>query len=714
MRHTTRHPGIIDLDVDIGADAVDYNAIANQESLSSLETEMRKLEGEVKILDKLEYLKRHKEHLTSANTSTNVHVQNFARLSILSWSARGIWQIPHLCTYFKRKYLTDWFGCWSSIQLFYPFSLYPTLKSGVSKSFLKRPFQLQPMTLPSTRAIVIREHIVKWGVEGPDSGHRIFWLKGPAGVGKSAISQSCAEEFASRKRLAAAFFFSRPNQREDSQRLFTSISYQWASKRKPYAEILKSTIHDDPTIVDKELRHQFHHLFISPLQELVAKHEAIPERVVIIDGLDECAGVEAQQAIVQIVAASIRDHTTPFIWLICSRLEPHLVATFNSPEVSAVTHQEELMVSRAIDNEIAKYLTDELAKIGREHDLPVPWPHERDIGILINLSGGLFIYANTVIRFIGDRDSVGPEEQLRAVVSLATSVAKGSTEHPLSELDLFYLLIMQRIPVKILQTVQWILLATTIPNVHTDVKNSRQLLGLSSSQFDTACRTLHSVMKVEKNKIIFYHASFMDFIQDPQRSRKICIWKDSGLTLRTELTQRLQAVCNDPDIEPYWAYGNVVTGLFSLYSALPWDAAAFVALASINFEKMAMLWVHSGRVVPKSINALFSHIPQEDRSKIMWSCKDRDEDQFTWEVAQMPDDADWDRSYILGHGQHKCFCWYTPESFRLMPYRERPPAEQPIFNKVPRTFMQRIKFWRSPTFRRLVQQSRVLLLGGRT
>ncbi|KAF9443940.1 hypothetical protein P691DRAFT_653273, partial [Macrolepiota fuliginosa MF-IS2] len=79
---------------------------------------------------------------------------------------------------------------------------------------------------PGTRMQYI-DQIVNWGLEGSDPGHRIFWLKGPAGVGKSAISQSCAEMFAARKRLVAAFFFSRPNQRDNPQRLFTSIAYQW-------------------------------------------------------------------------------------------------------------------------------------------------------------------------------------------------------------------------------------------------------------------------------------------------------------------------------------------------------------------------------------------------------------------------------------------------------------------------------------------------------
>ncbi|KAF9450281.1 hypothetical protein P691DRAFT_665641, partial [Macrolepiota fuliginosa MF-IS2] len=402
---------------------------------------------------------------------------------------------------------------------------------------------------PGTRHRYI-DQILNWGSEGANRGHRIFWLKGPAGVGKSAIAQSCAEEFAAQEKLAAAFFFSRPNRRDKSQRLFTSISYQWASKRKPYAEILKSTIHDDPTIVNKDLPHQFHHLFVSPLQELIANGENIPEHVVIVDGLDECAGAAAQQAIVEIVAGSIRNSTTPFIWLFCSRLEPHLIATFNSPEVSAVTHQEELTVSRAIDNEIAKYFMDELAKIGREYDLPLPWPRERDVGTLINLSSGLFIYASTVVRFIGDRNSLGPESQLRAVLALATTVTKGTSDHPLSELDLFYLLIMQCIPAKILQTVQWILLAMTVYTIGTDVEPNRQLVGLSPSEFRAACRTLHSVMKFDKGWISFYHASFMDFMQDLQRSRQFCIWLEPGLALRTELMQRLQAVCND-DVVPY-------------------------------------------------------------------------------------------------------------------------------------------------------------------
>ncbi|PWN53317.1 endoplasmic reticulum vesicle protein 25 [Violaceomyces palustris] len=98
----------IDLDVDIGADAVDYNAIANQESLSGLETEMRKLESVAgEIMNEMEYLKKRESRMRDTNLSTNSRVQNFAWLTLMALITLGVWQIFHLRSFFKRKYLID-------------------------------------------------------------------------------------------------------------------------------------------------------------------------------------------------------------------------------------------------------------------------------------------------------------------------------------------------------------------------------------------------------------------------------------------------------------------------------------------------------------------------------------------------------------------------------------------------------------------------------
>ncbi|KAJ7037795.1 emp24/gp25L/p24 family/GOLD-domain-containing protein [Mycena alexandri] len=104
----TKMMRIIDLDVDIGAEAVDYNAIANQESLSGLETEMRKLEGVVKeIVDEMGYLKKREERFADTNISTQQRVQNFAWFTLISLTGLGVWQIFHLRSFFRRKYLID-------------------------------------------------------------------------------------------------------------------------------------------------------------------------------------------------------------------------------------------------------------------------------------------------------------------------------------------------------------------------------------------------------------------------------------------------------------------------------------------------------------------------------------------------------------------------------------------------------------------------------
>lgn len=371
-------------------------------------------------------------------------------------------------------------------------------------------------------------------------------MKGPAGVGKSAVAQSCAEALG--HNLGAAFFFSRTNSMDDPDRFFTSIAYQLATRIAPYADILDHKIRKNPTLVEKSIGQQFEELIAAPFEELKFRGLKLEELTIIVDGLDECAREIAQLDIVETVAASLRAHTTPLLWIFFSRPEPHIVSMFSLPHISALSTNLELPVSRDIDNEITLYLTDELRVIQRAHDLPPSWPSEMAIGILVNLVAGLFIYAATVIRFIGDPDSFGPDDQLRAVLDLASQIKKATSTHPLSELDLFYTLIMQRVPSRTLLTTQKILHLTTLPHAAMGVILNANVLGLTEAQFRHACRSLHSVLKLEEVeatkelRIKFYHASFMDFLRDPNRSGKFCINGDCALLLRYDLLERLNDI----------------------------------------------------------------------------------------------------------------------------------------------------------------------------
>ncbi|KAF5350127.1 hypothetical protein D9756_009127 [Leucocoprinus leucothites] len=406
---------------------------------------------------------------------------------------------------------------------------------------------------PETRKVYIEE-IITWGQSDQPDLPCILWLKGPAGVGKSAIAQTCAEALG--ERLAAAFFFSRPNARDDPNRLFTTIAYQLATNNKPYRDILDSLLHDDPSLVTKSIPQQFQYLIVGPLHQLVARGHAFGKKVIIIDGLDECHGIDFQRDIVNIIAASAQYKTTPFLWAFMSRPEPHLTATFTSSVIRHLCHNVEVAVTRDDDQELRQYLRDGLEEIQRERGLPSSWFSEEDLQQLVELAAGLFIYAATVLRFIGQPSALGPEGQLRSVLALYQQQLVGirtrsDLKHPLSELDLFYTLIIQQIPQEILPVAMKILLATAYFPRYRDIPPAlkiAEILGLSESQLQNAlCQNLQSVLTFATIKprdgtpelvIRFYHTSFMEFLHDESRSGRFSL-SHAAVSLRKDIFQWL-------------------------------------------------------------------------------------------------------------------------------------------------------------------------------
>ncbi|KXN91235.1 hypothetical protein AN958_01757 [Leucoagaricus sp. SymC.cos] len=362
-----------------------------------------------------------------------------------------------------------------------------------------------PRCHPETRKGFIQE-ILSWAQPDPNQNvfkPRLLWLNGPAGVGKSAIAQTTAELLG--ERLGAAFFFSRLNHRDDANRLLPSIAYQLATSHAPYRKAIDTLLHNDPTLVSKSIRRQFQSLIIIPSQ-LEVQRDSLREKVIIIDGLDECQGNDYQRDIIDVIAASIRDQSTPFIWAIISRPEPHLVASFTSLSLKRFCRNMEVTVSRDNDDEMRQYLGDGLGEIQHLQGISAasePWFTEEDLQKLIDLAAGLFIYAATVLRFINQPSPLGPEGQLRIVLALheryqTSPLARSKSKHPLSELDLFYMLIMQRIPTKVLPVTMKILLAVAYYPRYRDVPSALKIadiLGLSEPQFTNAlCQNLQSVL----------------------------------------------------------------------------------------------------------------------------------------------------------------------------------------------------------------------------
>ncbi|KAJ3566391.1 hypothetical protein NP233_g7036 [Leucocoprinus birnbaumii] len=396
--------------------------------------------------------------------------------------------------------------------------------------------------------------ITHWGRgQSGASSKLLLWMHGPFGVGKSAVGQNSAEAFEKLEKLAASVFFSRPNRRNNPIRVFTSIIYQLVLKCPQLADILDHKILNNPTILTAALPRQFEELIVKPLRQISSQVTDMEGWVIILDGFDEVDGIEAQCHIIDIIATSIHDRTTPFRWFIISRPEPHIQRAMRATDVTPLLHTIELPLSPENDHEILTFLMKELQKISEKHGLPPSWCTESEFAVLVKLAGGLWIYVNTITRFIEDANSLGPRAQLHLVLSLAEEQTRPLATNPLAAMDLFYDLIMEQIPSHVLPTAHKILL---LQSTFTDMLRSDQrdlealvivnLLRLSIEEFSAACNFLQSVLFVASSDqgwhIQFYHASFMEYALDPGRSKQFCIVEDSLESLRLEVIERVNSV----------------------------------------------------------------------------------------------------------------------------------------------------------------------------
>lgn len=171
----------------------------------------------------------------------------------------------------------------------------------------------------------------------------------------------------------------------------------------------------------------------------------------------------------------------------------------------------------------------------------------------------------TVLRFVGQPDSLNPEELLRVIIAVILNRAQcGIVAEPaFAELDVFYLLILQRIPPKMFPIIHRILAVLCWKDFSSAIMVAN-FLGLSRTEIEAACSQLSAVIHFQRQheplhldptidtsrsflhtnprllggvyhalyfslggSISFYHKSFHDFLLDPLRSGMYCVTVDA-------------------------------------------------------------------------------------------------------------------------------------------------------------------------------------------
>jgi WD40 repeat protein len=361
-----------------------------------------------------------------------------------------------------------------------------------------------------------------------------------AGTGKSTIARTIARDYSREERLAASFFFSRGNgDVSHARQLFTTIAWQLANISSTLKNHICKAIAKQKDIASRTLEDQWNQLIFGPLSKLKSPQSSL---VLVIDALDECQGDDDIRLILRLLAKVGGLETRRLRIFLTSRPETSIRLGFRT--MPGILHHDLTLhnVSRGtVDRDISIFLRDEFRKIRDDFvKLPVDWPGDQKISLLVGRAGSLFIYAATVCRFIRDNDQWPPQYLPRLFAPDDDSshlMENIICESPTGELDRMYIQILQHQFRKVKPQKKTILSESfkqvigSLAALHEPLSAATlsNLLAIDQNLVDIRLRHLHSVLIVPEDEncpIRLLHTSFRDFLFDKQRCCEESFWVD--------------------------------------------------------------------------------------------------------------------------------------------------------------------------------------------
>ena len=399
--------------------------------------------------------------------------------------------------------------------------------------------------LESTRTEVLNK-IFAWADQAPPENTagpaaesardrpKIFWLNGLAGTGKTTVAYTVAQRCRAEGILGASFFCSRSiADCNDPSKIFPTIAYQLGLFHEPLGDLVAEVLRKDPSLLYSSVSRQLEELIVKPLVSLRGN---LPLCIVVIDALDECNDLQAsfESEILSVLLKYTKD-LAPLLFFVTSRPEAHIVASFDTPGYCGASRQLLLheVALEQVTTDIRRFLQTSLPAIRRRFRLTDPsWPAEADVDALSLLAGGLFIFATTAVKFIGERKYSRPKEQLEILTSRAAS--RGA--HTL--LDYLYLQVLNSafpeldISEDLSNDLRCILGSIILVKDPLPPIDLSHLLGQSLDTVYSTLSGLHSVLVVPESEastasIRTIHPTFAEFLLDSNRCTNASFAVDS-------------------------------------------------------------------------------------------------------------------------------------------------------------------------------------------
>ncbi|KAJ2936823.1 hypothetical protein H1R20_g278, partial [Candolleomyces eurysporus] len=419
-----------------------------------------------------------------------------------------------------------------------------------------------PKCHPGTRQAV-RDRITGWyGFKTrPEKG--IMWVHGPAGYGKTAVAQTVSDDLEGQQQelefnpVGATFFFWRTSpERNSPARFIITLAYQLAISIPELLPHIEQATTRNPMILKKSLEVQLTRLIIEPFQALDNLDE-MPNRLIVIDGLDECINSDQESRLERKYAEDqerVQIRVLDLIYTLQSHKFPLSFLIFSRPEVWIKQHMESRsfkLVTEVIDlykigdnlHDVEVYLKAELNRIAASlqsepGEDESEWPGESMLQRLLQQTHGHMLYASTVIRHIDDPYG-DPRRQLEGILKLGancvTSTSKLVHSSSFSALHELYRQILRSCPEAykslMLETLEGLVALPTLssdsfPSINIALTVLDRLGGRAPGQGMKAIRNLRAVIILEPTNYerqFFVHSSFPEFLRNPEAALEFTI-----------------------------------------------------------------------------------------------------------------------------------------------------------------------------------------------
>ncbi|KAG8741723.1 hypothetical protein FRC10_002550 [Ceratobasidium sp. 414] len=280
-------------------------------------------------------------------------------------------------------------------------------------------YDLSRGCLEGTRMEIIND-ICNWALAATGSPG-LYWLYGPAGCGKSAVSTSVSKSLHSTGALGGSFFCKRDNEHlRKPENVISDLAMSLAHKYPEYGVKLVEALRNDPKLADSPMKTRFVGMIIVPLQS-IGQGTQFTTSIVVVDAIDESGTVDSRVELVR----CLLEMSQLVNWLrvlVTSRPNEeihHILASGQGGiKQRDLFSEDEASVSR----DIAAYVRSRMNAIPTNTTGRNQWPDEGEIHRLSASSNKLFIWARTACNLI--QQSLDPSSTLEQI--LAGQRSKGA------------------------------------------------------------------------------------------------------------------------------------------------------------------------------------------------------------------------------------------------------------------------------------------------